>query len=149
CEGVNAGRIRVQAASTPTPKNLWARMARAALDDPSICIRPEERTRIEQALPGIVDEATYRAATGGGFGATMDQLLALGIGRRHRKGVARLVALAAAGDYRELYTSLFAALPLCMGDIGGCRRTARFISTYTSEFTCGRAGCERPDDDRE
>ena len=54
------------------------------------------------------------------------------------------MALAAAVDYRGLYTSLLAALPRCMGE---CGRPSRYMTTYSSEFSCGRAGCERPDHD--
>jgi len=65
-------------------------------------------------------------------------------GRRRRKSVEHLLALAAAVDYRGLYTSLLAALPRCMGE---CGRPSRYMTTYSSEFSCGRAGCERPDHD--
>jgi hypothetical protein len=56
--------------------------------------------------------------------------------------VERLLALSAAGDYRDLYSSLLAALPKCMGE---CGRTSRFMTTYSSQFSCGRAECEQPD----
>ena len=65
-------------------------------------------------------------------------------GRRRRKGVEHLLALAAAVDYHGLYTSLLAALPRCMGE---CGRPSRYMTTYSSEFSCGYAGCDKPDHD--
>lgn len=65
-------------------------------------------------------------------------------GRRRRKSVEHLLALTAAADYRGLYTSLLAALPRCMGE---CGRPSRYMTTYSSEFSCGRAGCKKPDHD--
>lgn len=62
--------------------------------------------------------------------------------RKRRASVEHLLALAAAEDYRALYVSLLAALPRCMGE---CGRPARYMTTYSSEFSCGRAGCEQPD----
>jgi hypothetical protein len=64
--------------------------------------------------------------------------------RKRRPSVARLVALADAGDYRGLWASLLVALPAC---IGGCGRASRYMTTYTSEFSCGRAGCPKPEGD--
>jgi len=56
---------------------------------------------------------------------------------------ASLRNLAEAGDYRELWRALLAALPRCTY---GCGRPALFMTTFSSEFSCGYAdkGCEVP-----
>ena len=54
--------------------------------------------------------------------------------------------LAKTGDYRGLWRALLATLPRCSD---GCGRLARFQTTYSRQFSCGKIdhGCEKADGD--
>ncbi len=58
-----------------------------------------------------------------------------------RMSKAAVGSLREAGDYRALYNALLDALPRCTA----CGRCARFMTTATSEFSCG---CDAPLDDQ-